>query len=183
MTSEAFTEEAWNRIEPWRRAVETMPFIVALADGSLPADGFAFYLSQDAVYLTEFSRALARASQLAPTRDAQIFYASSAHTALVVESSLHQDWLAGHASDDTPQAGTAQPSPVTAAYTDHLLAIAGSGSYAVLTAAVLPCYWLYAHIGEVLLRLSRDVPAHPYRAWIDTYSDPEIGRASCRERV
>jgi len=31
-----FTDEAWVAIAGWREAVETMPFIRALADGSLP---------------------------------------------------------------------------------------------------------------------------------------------------
>ncbi len=173
-----FTAEAWQRIAGWRDAVETMPFIRTLADGSLPEDAFGFYLAQDAAYLVEFSRALSMAAALAPDRDAQSFFAGSAHVALEVESALHRDWLGAHASGD---AGTGM-SPVTAAYTDHLLAACARGSYPVLVAAVLPCYWLYAHIGDVLIRRATDLSGHPYARWIETYADPafqESTRTAC----
>ena len=161
-----FTGEAWDRIAGWRDAVETMPFIRALADGSLPPDAFTLYLAQDAAYLIEFSRALSVASLLAPDVAGQRFFAGSAHTALEVESSLHRDWMTQHPHDG------AEPSPITVAYTDHLLAACARGSYPVLVAAVLPCYWLYAHIGSVLLRRAGDLTGHPYGRWIATYADP-----------
>lgn len=162
-----FTRDAWDRIGGWRAAVETMPFIRALADGSLPAEAFSFYLAQDAAYLIEFARALSSASLLAPDPAAQRFFAGSAHTALEVESSLHRDWLAVHPARISDEA-----SPVTVAYTDHLLAASARGSYPVLVAAVLPCYWLYAHIGSVLLRQAGDLTDHPFGRWISTYADP-----------
>jgi hydroxymethylpyrimidine/phosphomethylpyrimidine kinase len=162
-----FTDRAWAAISGWRDAVESMPFIRALADGSLPGDAFAFYLAQDAAYLVEFSRVLSATAAAAPDTGAQAFYATSAHTALLVETTLHRDWLRGHGTD-----AIAPASPVTAAYTNHLLAAGVGGSYPVLAAAVLPCYWLYAHIADVLLRQAGDLTDHPYRRWISTYADP-----------
>jgi len=188
-----FTDEAWVAIAGWREAVETMPFIRALADGSLPTDAFAFYLAQDSAYLVEFARVLSAASMMAPDAPARTFYASSAYTALEVESTLHREWLAdndpGAAAGDARGAGPnqrstagAEPSPVTSAYTNHLLAACVGGSYPVLLAAVLPCFWLYAHIGDVLLHRAGDLDTHPYRRWIATYADPgfqEATRAAC----
>ena len=40
--------------------------------------------------------------------------------------------------------------PVTKSYVDHLLAASVSGSYGVLVAAALPCFWLYAEVGATL---------------------------------
>ena len=176
-TDPPFTAVAWAAIDGWRDAVHTMPFIRALADGSLPPDAFTFYLAQDAAYLMEFARALSAASVLAPHLEAQAFYATSARTALEVETTLHREWLSGHGSD------VAQPSPVTNVYTNHLLASCLGGSYPVVVAAVLPCYWLYAHIGGELLRQAGDLTDHPYRRWIATYADPgfqEAARQACR---
>ena len=45
--------------------------------------------------------------------------------------------------------------PVTKSYVDHLLAASASGSYGVLVAALLPCFWLYAEVGT---DTSRPVP-------------------------
>jgi thiaminase len=186
-----FTDEAWAAIAGWRDAVETMPFIRALADGSLASDAFAFYLAQDAAYLVDFARVLSAASMMAPDAQARSFYAASAYTALEVESGLHREWLADNepAVGDACGAGAsqrspagAQASPVTSAYTNHLLAACVGGSYPVLLAAVLPCYWLYAHIGDVLLRRAGDLDTHPYRRWIATYGDPgfqESARSAC----
>ena len=169
----SFTAVAWAAVAGWREAVHTMPFIRALADGSLPTDAFAFYLAQDAAYLVEFARALSAASVLAPHVRAQAFFGTSARNALEVETTLHRDWLSGHGS---PVVG--EPSPVTSAYTNHLLASCLGGSYPVVVAAVLPCYRLYAHIGEELLRQAGDLTGHPYRRWIATYADPGFQKAA-----
>jgi thiaminase II len=173
-----FTVRAWEAIADWRAAVETMPFIRALADGSLPTDAFAFYLAQDAAYLRDFSRVLSMASAMAPRQPAQRFFASSAHVALEVELGLHREWLSAHAAEVVD----ARPSPVTSAYTNHLLAACAGGTYPVVVAAVLPCYWLYAHIGDVVLRAAGDLDAHPYGRWIATYGDTafqESARTAC----
>jgi thiaminase len=171
--SGSFTAAAWLEIAGWRDAVAGMPFIRALADGSLPTDAFGFYLAQDAAYLVEFARGLSVASHLAPTRAGQTFFARSARQALEVESVLHRDWLSRHG------AAVAVPvSPVTTAYTDHLLAVGSRDGYPVLIAALLPCYWLYAHIGTVVLDEAGDLDSHPYGRWIATYADPEFQEAA-----
>ncbi len=175
---DTFTDQAWELIAGWREAIGTMAFIRALSDGTLPEAPFTFYLAQDAIYLAEFARALSLASAQAPTPEGQAFYAGSAHVALDVESSLHRDWLADHAG---PASATA--SPVTAAYTDHLLAVAARGSYPVLAAAVLPCYWLYAHIGSVITSQAGKLTGHPYERWISTYADPAFQKATDTARA
>ena len=181
--ADLFTQRAWDRIADWREAVETMPFIRALADGSLPTDAFAHYLTQDAAYLVEFARALSMVSQLAPSRTAQAFFAQSAHTALDVESALHRDWLRVHgATAPDTVTGSGEASPVTVAYTDHLLATCARGSYPVAVAAVLPCYWLYAYIGDTLLRRAGDLSGHRYERWIATYADPAFQDATATAR-
>ncbi|WP_285101629.1 TenA family protein [Promicromonospora sp. MEB111] len=180
-----FTEEAWERIAGWRDAVEHMPFVRALGDGSLPAESFAFYLAQDAAYLREYSRILARAAQVAPDPAAQGFLARSSVTALEVETALHRDWLGAHAGLAASEVAAIEPSPVTAAYTGHLHA-AASGSYAETVAALLPCFWLYAHVGSVLVDLAGRRPGglagHPYGAWIGTYGDEAFQESTRQAR-
>jgi Putative transcription activator len=67
---------------------------------------------------------------------------------------------------------------VTAAYTDHLLAVGSRDGYPVLVAALLPCYWLYAHIGTVVVAEAGDLDAHPYGQWIATYADAAFQEAA-----
>ena len=73
------------------------------------------------------------------------------------------------------------PGPVTKGYLDHLLAVSVQGSYAVLLAAILPCYWLYAEVGDRLHAgfLARGEGAvHPYAAWLETYADEAFAAAT-----
>lgn len=176
-----FSREVWQETEHWREGIYELDFIRQLADGTLPTEHFAYYLAQDALYLNGYSRVLARASALAPSEEEQLFWASGARNCIEVEAELHRTWLSQH-----PQAA-AVPGPVTKAYVDHLTATAAGGSYGELVAAVLPCYWLYAHVGETLHTQHRNSggPAgaeHPYSGWLQTYAD-EVFAAATRTAV
>lgn len=155
-------------------AIYGLDFIKALADGSLPEKEFAYYLAQDALYLNGYSRVLARAAAIAPTEAEQLFWARSAQNCLEVESELHRTWLSTRPAEVTT-------GPVTKSYVDHLLAASVSGSYGVLVAAVLPCFWLYAEVGESLHAqfLAAGAPeAHPYAVWLATYADQDFAAAT-----
>ncbi|BCW67371.1 hypothetical protein NicSoilB4_21340 [Arthrobacter sp. NicSoilB4] len=160
------------------KAIYGLDFIRGLADGTLPENEFAYYLAQDALYLNGYSRVLARAAAIAPTEAEQLFWARSAQNCLEVESELHRTWLSTRTAVTTP-------GPVTKSYVDHLLAASISGSYGVLVAAVLPCFWLYAEVGETLYRqfLAAGAPeSHPYAVWLRTYAD-EAFVAATRQAV
>ena len=155
-------------------AIYALDFIRGLADGTLPEHEFAYYLAQDAIYLNGYSRVLARAAAIAPTEAEQLFWARSAQTCLEVESELHRSWLSTRPT--SPTLG-----PVTKSYVDHLLAASVSGSYGVLAAAALPCFWLYAEVGATLHRefLAGGAPvAHPYADWLRTYADEDFAAAT-----
>lgn len=163
-------DDWWGQVAGIRQAVDDLPFIRGLADGTLDREAFGWYLAQDALYLRDYSRVLAEASRLAPTVSEQAFWAGGAHGALATELALHTDWL--------PAGTVARPGRTTTAYLDHLLATAARGDYRVLVAAVLPCYWLYADLGERLHALATD--EHPYRDWLLTYGDPAFADATTR---
>ncbi|WP_113718068.1 bifunctional hydroxymethylpyrimidine kinase/phosphomethylpyrimidine kinase [Arthrobacter dokdonensis] len=198
--ADAFSRSLWADIAPQREALFALDFIKDLTAGSLDSRHFAYYLAQDAQYLNAYSRVLARASALAPTEDEQRFWAAGAQNCLAVELSLHREWLSRHPVDVTQ-------GPVTKHYVDHLQAVAFSGSYAEVAAAVLPCYWLYAEVGRVLdadyraaelrkaeLRRAGGGPTagavkhdggtdggvHPYREWLETYADDAFTEAAAR---
>jgi hydroxymethylpyrimidine/phosphomethylpyrimidine kinase len=157
-------------------AIYGLEFIRGLAAGTLAEDHFAYYLAQDAIYLNGYSRALARASALAPTEAAQLFWARSAQQCLEVESELHRTWLSTRTVEHVL-------GPVTKSYVDHLLAASASGSYGVLVAALLPCFWLYAEVGQTLHAqfLAAGAPeAHPYAQWLRTYADEDFAQATRR---
>jgi hydroxymethylpyrimidine/phosphomethylpyrimidine kinase len=155
-------------------AIYGLGFIRGLVEGTLPESEFAYYLAQDAIYLNGYSRVLARASALAPTEAEQLFWARSAQQCLEVESELHRSWL-------STRTVRAELGPVTKAYVDHLLAASASGSYAVLVAAVLPCFWLYAEVGESLHAeyVAAGAPEnHAYAEWLRTYANEDFAAAT-----
>ncbi|YCH08434.1 bifunctional hydroxymethylpyrimidine kinase/phosphomethylpyrimidine kinase [Arthrobacter sp. alpha11c] len=169
-----FAARLWAEAAPELDAIYGLGFIRGLQSGRLPEPQFNYYLAQDAIYLNGYSRVLARAGALAPTEEEQLFWAKSSQLCLEVESELHRDWLS------TRPAST-ETGPVTRSYVDHLLATSASGSYAVLLAAILPCYWLYAEVGQQLhaAYVQAGAPSdHPYAAWLKTYADEEFAAAT-----
>jgi hydroxymethylpyrimidine/phosphomethylpyrimidine kinase len=172
----SFAAILWHEAQQDLDDIHALDFIRNLASGSLGEKEFAYYLAQDAIYLNGYSRVLARASALAPSEAEQLFWAASARQCLEVESELHRTWLGTR---------TVQPGlgPVTKSYVDHLTAASASGSYAVLAAAVLPCFWLYAEVGATLharFVAAGEPSAHPYADWLRTYADEDFAAATRR---
>lgn len=167
----------WEDIGDIRTETDALPFVRGLGEGSLPRAAFVWYLAQDALYLSEYSRMLAVASRLAPSATEQAFWAASAHRAIDTELTLHTSWIAEGALVDL------QPSETTTAYLNHLIAAGATGDYGVLVAALLPCFWMYQDVGTRLHPLSHD--AHPYRSWLETYANEEFAASTARaiERV
>ena len=162
----------WDGIQSIREKIDSLTFVHKLGDGTLDRDAFLWYLSQDALYLRDYSRVLAAASRLAPTTSEQAFWAQSAHGAIVGELQLHEGWIPAQALNE------AKPSVTTTEYTNHLLATAERGDYRVLIAALLPCFWLYHDVGTRLHQLSH--PEHPYRSWLDTYADENFAESTAQ---
>ncbi|APT92546.1 4-amino-5-aminomethyl-2-methylpyrimidine hydrolase [Corynebacterium phocae] len=164
------TQKLWelSALE-WRDIVE-LDFIKDLGSGQLDREAFLFYLDQDAKYLGQYSKALGRLAIMAPTAEEHLEWAQDAVACVEEEAAMHRSWL-----HDQPE----QPaSPVTAAYTDFLIAATHTDDYAVGVAAVLPCFWLYA---EVATHLSQHNHAeHVYGEWLAMYSDPVFCASASR---
>jgi thiaminase/transcriptional activator TenA len=170
--SDSFSAELWEGAAGIYQAILAHPFVTGLTDGSLPSDAFAFYVVQDALYLQRYGQALAAVGSRSPDHADTAMFARHAAGALEVEQSLHGSLLADLGIDPA-SAAQAEPAPANLAYTSHLLAVAGLGSYAEGVAAVLPCYWIYWEVGKELLR--RGSPDPRYQQWIDLYGSEEFG--------
>ena len=171
----------WSSIAPIRRAIDDLPFLRRIADGSLPEAPFRAYLAQDALYLRDYARTLAEAARLAPDSAEQAFWAHSAEQSVLGELQLHARLL----SPEGIGAATfrAEPVPATTAYLDHLRGAAFDGDYRVLIAALLPCFWIYADVGTRLHAQAQADPVrpyavHPFAEWLDEYADPRFAEAT-----
>jgi thiaminase/transcriptional activator TenA len=65
--SDSFSAELWHGVTGVYDAILAHPFLTGLTDGSLPHDAFAFYVTQDAIYLHGYAQALAAVASRAPT--------------------------------------------------------------------------------------------------------------------
>nr|WP_043569035.1 bifunctional hydroxymethylpyrimidine kinase/phosphomethylpyrimidine kinase [Acaricomes phytoseiuli] len=186
----SITQSWWQQSAELRGRMMGLEFLSGLAEGSLPKPWFDYYLMQDALYLEEYSRALARVSALCSQTADQMFWIRSSLDCLEVEAQLHRDWLTGAGSVVGASADSlALPGPVTRYYTDHLHAACATGEYGVAAAAMLPCFWVYAWVGEQLEERRAAVAAgeptgtsatHPYARWLDTYADEEFRLTTTR---
>jgi len=158
----------WADVESIYAAILAHPFVTGLTDGSLPRAAFRHYIVQDAHYLRGYAKALAACAAKAPGEDATVMFAEHAAGAIAAERDLHASLMA-----DLGGSPDAEPvDPTTRAYVSYLLATAHAGSFAEAVAAVLPCYWIYARVGEELL--DRGSPDPLYARWIATYGGEEF---------
>lgn len=163
----SWAAERWEATAPTRAAVDDCAFVRGLASGTLDRTAFAWYLEQDLLYLRAYARVLARAAALAPHVDEQRFWAAASVSCLSEEAALHQTHV---------RAEGLVPAASTLAYTDHLQAASVAGSYAVLVAAVLPCFVLYTDIGARWR--GTFAPDHAYADWLRAYGDETFAASS-----
>ncbi|MSO90971.1 MAG: thiaminase II [Acetobacteraceae bacterium] len=169
---DGFSDNAWRRTASLRQAVNALPFNTELAAGTLSAGRFQFYVVQDALYLGQYSRALAIAAARASDAPALHVFAQSALEAVSVEQALHAGYMKQFGVNSEQFANT-EPTPDCLAYTSFLMTAAYHEPWEVLLAALLPCFWIYWDVGT---EISRHAAAdNPYRAWIDTYADQNFG--------
>ena len=167
-----FINEIEERTVPLRRAILAHPFVSGVGQGTLPVENFKFYVSQDYVYLIDYSRVLALAAARAPELETMSWFAGLLDETLNTEMAMHRNYCArfGIISEELE---ATEAAPSTVAYTSFLLKTAHQGSFGELAASLLPCQWGYWEIGEHLAKLGTPSGSPLYSAWIAMYSSDE----------
>ncbi|MFG1782056.1 TenA family protein [Rhodococcus oryzae] len=183
--TDRFTEHLWDHTKALRVAIDELEFLRRLGDGSLPLDVFRFYVEQDSLYLSGYAKALAILASRAPDPASAAFWATSAASAAVVETSLHEDLLSGGVLPPAEQ--EPRHSPTCLGYVSYLIAAAATEPYPVAAAAILPCFWIYAEVGRDLAASAAKVlaadPGHPYAQWVSTYDAEEFQTSAATART
>ena len=167
--------------EPIWQAQHEHPFVRGIGDGSLDLERFQFWIRQDYLFLIEYCRlfglAAARAPDLATLGRFADLLQATAHT----EMDLHRSYAAEFGIS-AAELERAEMAPATRAYTDFLVRVAATGDFAELVAALLPCMWGFAEIGQRLAAGTRPAD-HRYAAWIDMYASAEFAELAgwCRQ--
>jgi thiaminase (transcriptional activator TenA) len=178
-----FTDALRARADPIWRAQHAHPFVRGIGDGSLDLERFAHWVRQDYRFLAEYCRLFGLAAARAPDLDTLARFADLLQATARTEMSLHRAYARefGIAEAELEQEPMA---PTTRAYTDFLVRVAATGDFAELAAALLPCMWGFAELGQALE--ARGLPADGrYARWIRMYADPEFGALAdwCRGLV
>lgn len=169
-----FSDEVWAANLHTYEAILQHPFLRAMQDGTLDRRIFAGYLAQDAHYLNAFARALSALAAKAPRAEWASRLRADAQASLAEEQALQRRLLESYGLDMADVVAT-EPSADAFAYTNFILAAAHDRSFAEGLAALLPCYWIYWEVGQVLIE--RGSPDPIYQAWIAAYAGSDYGEA------
>lgn len=179
------TRHLWDQVAPVIQKIEALPFLNELAQGTLDPAAFTHYIVQDGLYLAGYARAMSLLAAKAARRDDARFWAQSSAHAIAVEEGMHAELLADPRLAPACRQlslGVAppQPSPTTLGYVSYLIASAATETYAVGVAGVLPCFWVYAHVGKLLYARAQAALAagHPYGTWVAAYDSPAFDEST-----
>jgi thiaminase/transcriptional activator TenA len=174
------SDDLFAAAQPLWEAQLAHPFVRGIADGTLDEERFKRWLRQDYRYLVEFARVLAWATAKADRLESMSWYAGALDRTLNREMELHRRYAErfGIGADQLER----EPMwPTTRAYTDFLVRTAADGDMSKLLAALLPCAWGYAYIGQQLAAGERSPDAR-YADWVAEYSSAEFAAVADRLR-
>ncbi|HEV8638832.1 MAG TPA: thiaminase II [Chloroflexota bacterium] len=177
----SFSEQLRRIADPVWEAQHRHPFVRGIGDGSLEPERFKQWVRQDYVFLIDYCRLFALAAARAPDLATMTRFADLLQATVATEMELHRGYAAEFGiTKEELERETASPS--TRGYVDFLLRTAALGDYLELVAALTPCMWGFAEIGQRLARGARPADRR-YAAWIDMYAAPEFDELArwCRE--
>ena len=169
------TDALYEVARPIWEAQLAHPFVRGIGDGTLDVERFKRWVRQDYRYLEQFARVFAWAAK-ADRLESMRWYARVLDLTLNSEMELHRGYASrfGISRDELER----EPMwPTTRAYTDFLVRTAADGDLSELLAALLPCAWGYAYLGQSLAAGPRPAEAR-YAEWIEQYASAEFAEAA-----
>lgn len=158
--------ELWQTIAPIYDAILEHPFLRGLATGELTVDRFVHFISQDTWYLQEYTRGILALAAKAPTYPMAQLLTNQAAAAANAETGLHATLMTDLGRDPAELQSTVAR-PTTRAYTSFIVSTVLGGDFADGVAAIVPCFWIYAEVGQRLVKVGSANPV--YQRWIDSY--------------
>ncbi|CAA6826479.1 MAG: Thiaminase II (EC involved in salvage of thiamin pyrimidine moiety [uncultured Sulfurovum sp.] len=160
-------DEVRIKTEPVFQEIISHGFIKDLMAGTLSKEVFGFYVNQDTLYLSEYTKVLSQVGVKCYEAEETQFYLESATGIIEVEKALHQIFL-----DEKYLNPLA--SPTCELYNSYMARIVNNYSVEIGLAAVLPCFAIYKEVGDYVLANQGNKDNNPYQAWIDTYAGEEF---------
>lgn len=110
----SWTSHIWEKSQPVKKEIISLPFIEELAYGTLPADKFIRYLEQDEIYCRNFDRQLLQFAESLTDPEERAFFMAFAQASIDTEDAVHQLLIEQYGIDTK-----ALPSRVTLEYNAH----------------------------------------------------------------
>jgi thiaminase len=154
-TTSVSSQTFWDAAGPLIKATESHPFLTSMVDGTLPIENFRYYVVQDALYLRDFAaalRILANSEGLSREDSGRLDgFASGAEEAeLCLHNGFFQQW-------GIEVTGKEEQMPNTLLYTSYMLRVAATRPHPEGLAVLLPCFWVYMHVGKCMQQLRTDL--------------------------
>ncbi len=177
----SFTDQIAEDADRYWSAILDHPMVRQLGEGTLDEEPFRYWVRQDYVYLIEYSRVFALGAANAPDLDRLGQFAELLDATINTEMDLHREYAAEFGISRKELENT-DPSPTTRAYTDFLVRVASTGTFAETVAALLPCMWGFNETGRRLKE--QGPPDHElYAQWVEMYAGEEFTELAewCRD--
>ena len=170
------SEQMWNEAQSIITATENHTFLTSMVDGTLSKEKFVYYVKQDAIYLNDYAECLSRLSEKCPNQTHAKRLKEMAKGAEKDEKDMHRSFFKKWKINDDEEV---KAMPNTLLYTSYILRIVSLKPYAEGLAVLLPCFWVYMHVGKKMLNLRKalgdSVSRSPeFDAWIDMYASDEF---------
>jgi thiaminase/transcriptional activator TenA len=146
-------QQFWDNAASMIAVTEKHPFLVAMVDGTLSNDSFQYYVIQDALYLQDFADCLRRlgdsASLQTDSKRLKEFATGAEEAEMALHNSFFVQWKIS--------AQGAKQMPNTLLYTSFMKRVVVTQSHKQGLAALLPCFWVYMHVGKCMLKLREEL--------------------------
>ena len=166
-----WTEEAWAEASGIYAEIIGHPFILKLADGTLPTEKFKRYIAQDELYLGNYGRQMFAFAAMIEDASQKEMFTEFARAGMEGEKAMHDLMISRFGIDSS-----AIPSEITSAYNAHTEAAIHTGCKEIAFASLLSCIWIYNEVGKYLKAIA-ETEDNPYREWIDEYGDEDFSAA------
>ncbi len=166
-----WSQLATDNALPIVQSLNTHPFVLGLADGTLSRDKFHFYLNQNIFYLESYAKTLGAVAKRLTSKQHR-----HRLERWQKETLLTRDWTTDLLSRS---AGGNLPSDRTCAavelYRSYEARLAAFGSLGEALAVILPCFWVYEQVGLHVAKI-RKTQGNPYIEWIGGYGEPSYSQ-------
>lgn len=153
-------------------ALTRHPFVVEMANGTLPLDTFRFYIDQNLLYLPEYARAISVGVSGSSNYDELKWFSDAVTNIVDVEIPENRELQAQVAVlGGMPHPHSEVMAPATLAYTSYLVATANRSDALGILALILPCAWSYEDIARANVDDAADHPV--YREWLRFFTTQE----------